>query len=173
MNPKECLEHIWLKNEKEIKFEAESKVDPLIINLLKDFQPKAKLKKEVLKIIAKKMINEKELRELRKAFVIIDKNKTGYISSNELKKSMNDLGFKESENEIKLMMKEFQLDDNDIIKYTDFLTATLDKKIHLTKEKVDSAFKYFDIDNSNFITISNLKEVLARFLLYLLFYMFY
>lgn len=41
------------------------------------------------------------------------------------------------------------------VNYSDFLPASLDSKIYLNKEKIWNAFKYFNIDNTNYITLAN------------------
>ena len=55
------------------------------------------------------------------------------------------------------------MSENDEINYSEFIAATLDKKIYLSKEKLWNAFKYFDIDNLNKITVSNLSEAMVLF----------
>ena len=48
------------------------------------------------------------------------------------------------------------------INYSEFLRTSIDKKIYLNKEKLWGAFKYFDVDNTNYITVDNLREATAR-----------
>lgn len=57
------------------------------------------------------------------------------------------------------------------IKYTDFMAACIDARRFFTKDKVTqsflniqlwSIFKYFDVDDNNFITKANLMEAFAR-----------
>jgi len=50
-------------------------------------------------------------------------------------------------------MEQIQLNINEKINYSEFITATLDKKLLLNQEKLWQTFKYFDIDNQNCITI--------------------
>jgi calcium-dependent protein kinase len=49
-----------------------------------------------------------------------------------------------------------------MINYTEFLTATVDKKTALTMQNLWFAFHHFDVDNSGFITESSLQEVFHR-----------
>jgi calcium-dependent protein kinase len=51
---------------------------------------------------------------------------------------------------------------NGKINYSEFLSATIEVKHVLTEEKLWAVFKYFDIDNSGFITSQNLKEAFAK-----------
>ena len=49
-----------------------------------------------------------------------------------------------------------------MINYSQFLAATLDSKFFMDRENLWNIFKYFDVDNTNYIDIGNLKEILAR-----------
>lgn len=68
---------------------------------------------------------------------------------------MIQLGYEATEKEIEELIENLNPGKLEI-NYTQFLTATLDKKIFLQKERLWDAFKYFDIDNSNYITKENL-----------------
>lgn len=48
------------------------------------------------------------------------------------------------------------------IKYTEFLAATMDRKLYLNKERLWNLFKYFDVENKEFITVEDLKSVFKR-----------
>jgi len=54
---------------------------------------------------------------------------------------------------------------NEEINYSEFIAATLDKKLFLNDERLWQTFKYFDIENKNCITLDNLKEALVNFLI--------
>lgn len=38
----------------------------------------------------------------------------------------------------------------------------MDRRVFFTKEKLWQCFKQFDVDNTNYITVSNLREAMAR-----------
>lgn len=59
-------------------------------------------------------------------------------------------------------MRTIDVDNNEYIEYTDFIAVTLDKKLYLDKERLWAVFKQFDIENTNYITIDNLREVMKR-----------
>jgi len=44
------------------------------------------------------------------------------------------------------MFEQLELTNTDVLNYTEFISATMDKKIFFTREKIWSAFKYFDVD---------------------------
>ena len=51
---------------------------------------------------------------------------------------------------------------NGKINYSEFLAATIEVKQVLTEEKLWAIFKYFDTDDSGFITTENLKQAFAK-----------
>jgi len=38
----------------------------------------------------------------------------------------------------------------------------MDRRIFFTKERLWTIFKHFDVDNTNMITVDNLREAMAR-----------
>lgn len=59
-------------------------------------------------------------------------------------------------------MKEVDLNGSGVIEYSKFVSATLSKIQLLLKEKLETAFKAFDLDESGSISQSELKEVLGK-----------
>ena len=47
--------------------------------------------------------------------------------------------------------------------YSEFIIVCLDLKKFMSKEKVESAFNYFDIDNSGYIEALDIENALLRF----------
>ena len=155
----QALNHIWLKTIK--KEGQDAKLDPKIFENLTNYKEIPTLKKEAMKVIVN-MMNDKDIRELNKAFRKIDTDNSGMISHEELQKVMNEVGFTYSEEETKLIIKTIKKTDDKEINYSDFLAATIDQKVFLNKDKIKSAFKHFDIFNKNEISLSSLKESMAR-----------
>ena len=83
---------------------------------------------------------------------------------------MNKLGFKESEQELMEMIKKLNdinpsqddITQDATIKYTSFLSALVNNKSFLNKERLWNLFKYFDSDNKNFITIQDINRAFER-----------
>ena len=44
-------------------------------------------------------------------------------------------------------MQLVDINKNNYIYYSEFITAALDKKVYLNEDKLWAAFKYFDVDN--------------------------
>eukprot|EP01017_Pseudomicrothorax_dubius_P007415 TRINITY_DN122_c0_g3_i2.p2 TRINITY_DN122_c0_g3~~TRINITY_DN122_c0_g3_i2.p2 ORF type:complete len:152 (-),score=33.56 TRINITY_DN122_c0_g3_i2:91-546(-) len=52
--------------------------------------------------------------------------------------------------------------DGNGLNYQEFIAATMDKKLFLTKEKLTAAFKFFDVDGTGVINMQSLREALTR-----------
>jgi len=57
---------------------------------------------------------------LRKAFDIIDEDKSGEIHINELKKALEKLGFQSSQSEVKELLKQVDKDSSDSVNFNEF-----------------------------------------------------
>lgn len=97
-------------------------------------------------------------------FLELDVDNNGYISIDELSDVINKLGYHATEQEIQHLIKGISSSENTPlrIKYTQFLAATIDKKLYLTKERLWSLFRFFDMDNKNYITVEDMKQVFKR-----------
>ena len=159
----QAMEHDWLKGspEEEQRNAATTALDPEMFKLLKNFRGTAKLRKEALRVMVN-MMTENEIKSMKESFKILDKDNTGVVTLQQLRKVMTDMGFKDIEKEIKNIMTTMDVHEGEGINYSDFLSATLDSKVYLTRERLWAAFKYFDVNDSNVITWENLREAMAR-----------
>lgn len=163
MSSEQALSHHWLNTNLIDDYKEGKKViEPKIVNLIKNFRGAGILKKEAMRIIVNNL-SESEIKNLREAFRLIDKDNSGMISVEELKKVLQELGYNHNEDDFEGIMQTFNEETGEEeINYSEFVAATLDKKIYLNREKLYVVFKHFDIDNTNYITLNNLKEVMAR-----------
>ncbi|KRX10284.1 Protein kinase-like domain [Pseudocohnilembus persalinus] len=165
MTIEQALNHQWLKSYKKKKCkngQFYQKIDPQILNIMKNFRSVGKFKYEVLKLIVNSL-TEQEIKNLRTQFRILDQNHTGRISIKQLRDAMINLGHDDADQDIQDMMKTFSLiEQAKTISYTQFIGACLDKNNFLTKERLYQIFQQFDLDNTGYITKENLKEVMAR-----------
>lgn len=131
----------------------------LSLNHLSRFRSVEKLKAAALHYIAMRLMNTKELEELRTTFYELDGDGDGRLSKEELLKGYEKtaLGIANVDE----VIKNCDTDKNGLIEYSEFLTATIDWQNKLTHTVVESAFKAFDIDGNGSITKEELKEVLG------------
>ncbi|XP_012453866.1 calmodulin-like protein 8 [Gossypium raimondii] len=76
---------------------------------------------EFFNLMAKKMKETDAEEELQEAFKVFDKDQNGYISANELRHVMINLGEKLSDKEVEQMIKEADLDGDGQVNYDDFV----------------------------------------------------
>lgn len=162
----QALEHPWItlrettdKNQSPRKRLQSNHSD--VVNNIRTFESRNRFRKEVLKVMVT-LLSDEETKKLTEAFRIFDINNTGEVTVEELYETMNELGYNYTLDEIKRIIRGITLNDKeDCIKYTDFLFAAMDTKA-LTMDKLQVMFKYFDVDDSNYITPANIKETMAR-----------
>ncbi|OMJ79164.1 hypothetical protein SteCoe_20863 [Stentor coeruleus] len=117
------------------------------------------LKKTALMFLASKLDLE-EIQNLREQFISIDKNGDGVISKDEVidvLKTFEDL----VGSDMTSIMNGIDINGNGVIDYTEFITACLSAQNMTNKGLLMTAFKYFDKDNSGFITYDELKEAFS------------
>ena len=74
-------------------------------------------------------------------------------------------GLKESnipQEDLDEIFKSIDFKKNGQINYSEFLAATVDKRMALTMQNLWFAFHHFDVDNSGYITEAGLQEVFHR-----------
>lgn len=154
---KEVLDHQWIN-----QFQSESeyaKLDKEIINSLREFNTKNLLQKEILFVMAK-ISNETEIFKLKKAFEIIDKDHSGEIEYWEIPKIFEKVGIEAKKGEIDRIWNNMDFHKDGKVNYTEFLAATLSLVHFSQEERLWSVFRYFDPDDSGFITALSIIEAL-------------
>lgn len=106
VNPKkrikgpEALKHPWFTKFRQIKIGCEEdKLDPNIVQNLRNYRGVSSLKKAAMNLLVK-MADNKEIEHLREVFVNIDKDGTGFIHVHELKEALQESKINIDEKEI-------------------------------------------------------------------------
>merc|ERR1711915_580458 len=105
-------------------------------------------------------LSEEQLDEIREAFSLFDGDQSGAIDVRELKAAMRALGFEVKNEELKKMVADVDNDGNGTIEFGEFLemmTGKMGEKD--TREDIEKVFKLFDDDNTNKISLRNLRRV--------------
>ena len=84
------------------------------------------------------------------------------IKATELAAALKSLELKLDDAELQQIISEIDYYGNGMINYTEFIAATLQIDQELNDEQLWNLFKKFDVDNTDFITIENLKEAFKR-----------
>mmetsp|Transcript_36346 Transcript_36346/g.79299 ORF Transcript_36346/g.79299 Transcript_36346/m.79299 type:complete len:503 (-) Transcript_36346:101-1609(-) len=163
MNPRDrytaeqALSHVWITNKapKATNVSLQSN----FVDNLRGFRSQNKLKKAALQIIAGQL-NEDQIKALRETFMALDHNGDGQLTVNEMKEGIAKSGLKEIPPDLQQIMEDVDSDGSGVIDYTEFLAATLDKRLYLQEDVCWSAFRLFDRNGDGQISQEELKHVL-------------
>jgi calcium-dependent protein kinase len=95
-------------------------------------------KKEALNVMSK-FLNDNEVEEQNNIFELIDTEHKGYIACSQLREVLekNRTEFKESaDTAIKQIIESMDMNHNDIINYSEFIAATIDRKKLINRERI-------------------------------------
>ena len=106
-------------------------------------------------------LTDEKIMEFKAAFELFDKDRNGKITSKELGTVMRGLGQNPTEEELKQMIREVDLDGNGTIDFKEFLCLMVKKmKDTDTEEELLEAFKVFDRAGNGFITSHELRNIM-------------
>lgn len=153
-----ALNHKWflINNEGQ-----KQKIPHRVLNALRQAKAHNKLWQEALKIVVR-TLTPLQIKELKSAFLNIDKNKTGFIDVKDLEEAMSLSGFEITREEIERIVANCSYLCEGKINYLDFLVATLDKKKLLNEEILWEAFRFFDCDRDGKISINDFELAFKR-----------
>ena len=158
----QALEHIWLK-----KYAPHTKVNKAfskkIYKNLSNFREQSQLSTAVTTFITNYLMNDDELKLLKKLFFELDVKGVGVITREELYKGMVEcFGDKTTREEVDQIFSNIDYDNNGTISFDEFVKAAIDKKKLLTDEKLKAAFSLFDRTGDGDIEAKELKEVIGE-----------
>ena len=155
-NARQVMEHKWMNIVNQDNL-ANLNFDP---SFLVNYAKSNIFKKMTLLFIASRL-EDSEINHLKKIFEAFNLQKDGQISYQELKKGLKELKCcRISDEELCELFKSIDVDQNGKIDYTEFLAATIQKKIYLQEEKLFEAFCTFDKDDCGKIKKEELMSVL-------------
>ena len=99
--------------------------------------------------------------EYKKIFKLYSNNDDGYINKSELATIFKSINIDASDEEIKEIMKQLDLEEKNKINYDEFLSLiNQGEKGFDEQEEVLKAFKVFDKDGNGLINIKELKDIM-------------
>jgi calcium-dependent protein kinase len=163
MSPKDrytaqqALNHGWVKDKAP---KATGAVEGSIVRKLRKFRAQNNLKKAALHVIASQL-GENEIQALRDTFIRLDGNGDGLLTVSEMKKGLENIFLKEVPSDLQQIMEDVDADHSGVIDYTEFLAATLDKKVYMVEDVCWQAFRIFDRNNDGRISKDDMHAVLT------------
>ena len=160
LTAKEAWGHPWVQN-LVLGLAKPVSLSTNIMKNLQNFQKTSRLQKATLAYIASTMLSNKEINELRDAFLVLDTDADGHLTELELRRgfeglSMSAAGFAED------ILKACDIDLNGMIDYTEFLTASTEWQHHLSHDLLENVFAVYDKDASGTISVSEIREFLGN-----------
>ena len=151
----EAIEHSWFS----LRHSPSNLNTKPILKRLKRFNKNSKLRKDIMNVLVR-YLNTEELTQLNSVFRVLDTDHTGYITTSELKEALTRLGLEATQESINELVAGIDIEGIGKIKYSEFLSATIDRKFLIDKEFRWMTFKFFDEDDNGFITKDNIKHAL-------------
>jgi calcium-dependent protein kinase len=158
LTAEQALNHAWIKD-KAPKADFNNLLQDGFVEHLRDFQSANYLKKAALHIIAGQL-SEQQIKSLRETFVALDENEDGLLTVAEIRAGLTKTGLDEIPVDLQQIVAEVDADGNGLIDYTEFLAATLQKKLYIQEELCWKAFSIFDQNGDGQISREELKQVL-------------
>merc|ERR1719375_3112021 len=155
---KDLLEHHWL-----VVHMPTFKPVPLsttAVDSLRAFRQKDRLQKVALQMIAK-YIDDNKVDDLKKMFASMDADGNGTLTLQEMKEGLEKNGLKDLVAEMEETMKQLDNDGSGLIDYSEFLAATMSRKVYLQYDYLWQVFKQFDSSRTGKITKDDLSLVLS------------
>ncbi|CAM0911787.1 unnamed protein product [Alopecurus aequalis] len=153
----QVLEHPWLKN---ADTAPNVSLGEAVRARLHQFSAMNKLKKKALGVVARNMPVE-ELDKYVQMFHLMDKDKNGNLSLEELMEGLHINGQPVPEPEIRMLLEAADTDGNGTLDCDEFVTVSLHLKKMTNDEYLAAAFRYFDKDGSGFIELDELRQELG------------
>jgi len=130
-----------------------------MIDNLKSFQSANHFKKAALQVVATEM-NDTQIKALRDTFLALDTNGDGLLSAQELRDGMAKIGVNEMPADVSRILEQVDANNSGSIDYTEFLSASMDKKMYIQEDVCWAVFRSFDKDGNGKISKDEIAEVL-------------
>lgn len=110
------------------------------------------------------LLTLQQITELKEAFSAFDKDCDGNITIDDLEQAFSSIGHKISRKKLQTILGEADLDSNGVIDFPEFLTLVATKLNDPEEKELElrRAFRMYDLGNTGYITVPNLKLVMGR-----------
>ena len=160
ISARDALADSWFKNA-EHKIVGNKLMKECMANMFM-FSATSKMQQATLSMMVNFMISKEETARLQQVFAQLDLNKDGKLQYDEVLKGYTE--YYSKDNAKATVDRIFELVDADHSKeidFSEFVTATANRKILLKDEKLKQAFDYFDKDKSGSIGMDEIKQILG------------
>ncbi|CAG9334218.1 unnamed protein product [Blepharisma stoltei] len=163
VSARDALRHPWMSNAPRVPINPA--LARTIFSNLQNFRAGRSLQKATFSFIASQLSTKEEKEEMLSLFKSLDTDNSGTLSRAELIEGYTMLygnQIDDIQGEVERIMSQVDTDKSGEIDYTEFIAATLNKNRLLSRERLEAAFRAFDLDNSGTITAEELKVILGK-----------
>ena len=134
-----------------------------VLKNLRSFRLPNLFQRVIIKFIVKQLNSDKII-ELKRAFVTLDKENTGYIDPIKLEEAFTSNFPDFSKHEMTTIIDNCNLNygNSKRINYTSFIASALDKNILFSDELLKQTFKHLDTYETNYLTIDSIIKAFER-----------
>lgn len=157
LTAQQVLDHPWLHNAKKA---PNVPLGDIVRTRLRQFSVMNRFKKKALRVIAEHLSVE-EVEVIRDMFTLMDTDRDGRVTYEELKAGLRKVGSQLAEPEIKMLMEVADVNGNGVLDYGEFVAVTIHLQRMENDEHFRRAFMFFDKDGSGYIETNELREALA------------
>ncbi|XP_043703835.1 calcium-dependent protein kinase 8-like [Telopea speciosissima] len=158
LTAEEVLAHHWLQNAEKV---PNISLGEVVRTRIKQFSLMNKFKKRVLRAVADNLPME-QLNGLKKIFHMMDIDKNGNLSFQELKDGLHLIGHPVPDPDVQLLIDAADTDGNGTLNCEEFVTISVHLKRIGSDEHLHAAFQLFDKNQSGFIELDELREALTE-----------
>jgi len=155
--------HLWIAQSSQhgdsCNFDVDEDFKQLVRQSIIEYADTGPFRKLALNVIAKRSTSD-EIFMLRKVFCAFDTLNTGTITLEEFKDAL--AGFNYDDDEVNRIFRSVDVNNNNVINYTEFLAACLEAQGDLAEYRIAEAFDLLDSDDSGYISRDNLRAILGE-----------
>ena len=148
-----ALNHPWFN---ETRLLSPRVISTQVLDSLRRYKAPKRLQGEVIRLLVKYM-SPKDIDHLKTAFLAIDREKTGFVTTKDLEIALIRSGNCPSSDDLGCLTT-----SEGKIPYSDFLVAAFDRRRLLDEELLYFAFCRFDVDNDGVISREDLQTALKN-----------
>jgi len=152
----EVLENQWIQNADKV---SNVPLGEGVRTRIKQFSLMNKFKKRVLRVVADNLPDD-EVDGIKKMFQMMDTDKNGNLSFQELKDGLNMIGHQIPDPDVQMLLDAADVDGNGMLNCEEFVTLAVHLKRMSSEDHLHQAFLYFDKNGSGFIEFEELRESL-------------
>uniref|UniRef100_A0ACD6A3U7 Uncharacterized protein n=1 Tax=Avena sativa TaxID=4498 RepID=A0ACD6A3U7_AVESA len=158
LTARQVLEHPWLQD---AKTAPNVPLGDVVRARLKQFAVMNRFKKKAMRVIAEHLSAE-EVEVIKEMFALMDTERKGRVTLQELKAGLARVGSKLAEPEMELLMEAADVDGDGYLDYAEFVAITIHLQRLSNDQHLRTAFLFFDRDSSGYIERAELADALAE-----------